>query len=374
MPRLPFALPHEIGLDAARLQHAYHLLESWTRSEPPAIPGAAILIGRQGKIVEPRFFGRQQPDAAAPIRRDAMFLLASITKPVVYLAALMLVERGQLSLNVPVTHYLPDFAAHHKEETLVHHLFTHTSGLPDMLDDNLALRRQHAPLSRFLEGAIRDTVPKFRAGTGLSYQSLGTAVVAELVQRLSGRSISAFLRHEIFEPLEMRSTGLGAHGLERSRIVRVQTSPDHDPSFDWNSDYWHHLGVPWGGLFSSPEDFAAICQLMLNGGRFGEVRLLAPRTVEMMTTNRLDDYPDLPEPFRRTQPWGLGWRMNHPGTKDSWSDLLDRRVYGHMGATGTLAWIDPVRQGFCLIFTAAEYARAPWRMVQLSSALAAAFV
>jgi hypothetical protein len=94
----------------------------------------------------------------------------------------------------------------------------------------------------------------------------------------------------------------------------------------------------------------------------------------MMTANRLDDYPDLPEPIRRVTPWGLGWQLNHPGTPESWSDLLDRSVYGHTGATGTLAWIDPQMDGFCLIFTTAVRAKAPWRLVHLSNVVAAAFV
>jgi CubicO group peptidase (beta-lactamase class C family) len=113
---------------------------------------------------------------------------------------------------------------------------------------------------------------------------------------------------------------------------------------------------------------------MLSGGAWGGVRLLAPATVKMMTTNRLDDLPDLPESVRRTQPWGLGWRMNHPGTPGSWGDLLDRHVFGHTGATGTMVWIDPHTREFCLIWTTALYAKAPWRMVHLSNAVAAAFV
>src|SRR4029078_493144 len=100
-----------------------------------------------------------------------LFLMSSLTKPVVYLAAMILVERGLLNLSDKVTRYIPDFAAHHKEETLVLHLFTHTSGLPDILDNNIELRKAHAPLSKFIEHAIRDTVPLFPPGTNLKYQS-----------------------------------------------------------------------------------------------------------------------------------------------------------------------------------------------------------
>jgi CubicO group peptidase (beta-lactamase class C family) len=204
---------------------------------------------------------------------------------------------------------------------------------------------------------------------------MGTAVVAEIIQRLSGQPIAVYLRREIFEPLEMRSTALGSRGFPRERLVRVQVPEEQaGTDFSWNSEYWQTLGVPWGGLFSTPEDFAVICQLMLAGGRYGSVRLLSPATVTMMTTNRLDDLPDLPEPVRRTQPWGLGWRLNHPATSESWGDLLGRHVFGHTGATGTIVWIDPRTQGFCILLTSAPYAKAPWRLVHVSNAVAAAFV
>src|SRR4029077_384977 len=101
---------------------------------------------------------------------------------------------------------------------------------------------------------------------------------------------------------------------------------------NWNSRYWQEFGSPAGGVVSTPEDFAVLCALMLNAGRWGDVQLLSPATVRMMTSNRLNDLPNLPEPVRRTQPRGLGWRLNHLGMPDSWSDLLDRRVFGHTGS------------------------------------------
>ena len=374
--RLAHAEPEDIGIAPRRLAVAYDLMKKWTTGPDAPIPGGAILVGRKGKIVEPRFFGRQGPEEDAPaLRKDAMFLLASITKPIVYTAAMMLVERGQLNLGDLVTRHIPEFEAHGKGKTLVGHLFTHTSGLPDMLKDNEKLRRDHAPLEKFLAGASKDTVPLFEAGTKLSYQSMGTAVVAEIIQRLSGKPIALFLRKEIFEPLGLKSTGLGSKGFPRGRLVRVQVSDEQAKTdFGWNSEYWQQLGAPWGGLFSTPEDLAVLCQLMLSGGEWSGVRLLSPMAVKMMTTNRLDDLPELPEPVRRTQPWGLGWRMNHPGTRDSWGDLLGRHVFGHTGATGTMAWMDPQTQGFCLLLTSAPYEKAPWRMVNLSNAVAASFV
>ena len=223
MPHLPQAHTDELALDPERLAHAYDLLDAWTRGPSPPIPAAALLVGRRGRTLEPRFFGRQGPAADdPPIRRDAIFLLASVTKPVTYLAAMLLVERGLLALSDPVVRYFPDFAAHHKEQTRVLHLFTHTSGLTDMLPNNLELRAAHAPLARFLEHTVRDTVPLFPPGTNLSYQSMGTLLVAAIVEKITGLPLPQFLQRELFEPLGMDSTSLGAGSLPRQRLVAAQ--------------------------------------------------------------------------------------------------------------------------------------------------------
>lgn len=375
MTSLPIVNPLEINLDRTRLLQAGKLLKEWT--DTGIIPGAAIVVGRHGKIVEPQFFGKQGPEKnAEALRRDGMFLLASITKPIVYMSALKLVERGELVLTVPVTQYIPDFAAHHKESILVHHLFTHTSGMPDMLENNVALRQSLAPLDQFIRGAIYDTVPLFQpAGTGLSYQSMGTLIVAEIIQRITKKTITQHVRDEIIKPLGLKSTWLGRGDFPRERLVRVET-PEYQigSKFGWNSNYWQDLGVPWGGMFSSPEDMAVLCQCMLNYGEQNGVRLLSRSMMEMATTNRLNDYPDMPEPIRRSQPWGLGWRLNHPGQTGSWGNLLDRSVFGHTGATGTMVWMDRRRDGFAVILTTGIRSKAPWRLVSLSNMIASAFI
>ena len=374
MVRLPIAKPDEIHLDADRLEQAYRRLERWCSGPDAPIPGGAIAVGRHGKLLEPRFFGRQGPEADdGRIRPDSTFLLASITKPVTCLAAMMLVERGLLNLSDAVVRHIPDFAAHHKEDTRVLQLMTHTSGMPDMLPNNAELRRQHAPLRTFIEGAIH-AQPLFAPGTNFSYQSMGTLMIAELVQRLSGMSIRDFLKREIFDPLQLQATALGSRGLDRERLVRVQI-PDYQrgSDFGWNSRYWQELGVPWGGMFSSPADLACICQLLLNQGQLGDVRLLSPATVAAMTRNQLQVQPDVPESVRRCRGWGLGWSLNHPGLAGSWGDPLSPATFGHTGATGTMCWMDPDREGFCLLLTSAIRSRAPWRLVQLSNMIAAAF-
>lgn len=375
MPALPVVNPAEIGLDPERLERAYAILERWTAGPDAPIPSAGVLIGRNGRAVEPRFFGRQGPEAdAPPIRPDSMFLLASITKPVTYTAAMMLIERGELGLSDPVVHYIPEFAANHKNEVRVIHLMTHTSGMPDMLPNNVELRRQHATLEEFTKGAI-EAAPLFPAGTKVSYQSMGTLVTAELVQRLSGMKIADFVRREIFEPLGMKDTALGSRGLDESRLVRVEV-PDFQvgSDFNWNSPYWRELGVPWGGLFSTASDFAVLLAMFLNQGEIGGIRLLSPAAVRAMTTNRLETMPDIPDSQRRTQPWGLGWRIIVSGTPSSYCDLLSPRAFGHSGATGTLVWMDPKTGAFAILFTNALHSRAPWRLVHLSNAIAGALV
>src|SRR5436190_14898117 len=108
---LPQVKPEDIGLDAKQLRVAYDLLEKWTTGKEAPVPGGAILVGRNGKAVAPRFFGRMGPEPdAGPIRKDAMFYLASVTKPVIYTSAMLLVERGLLNLSDRVTRYVPKFS------------------------------------------------------------------------------------------------------------------------------------------------------------------------------------------------------------------------------------------------------------------------
>src|SRR5581483_8337581 len=139
MPELSFAKPQEIGFDAARLRRAYDLLQSW--ADQDMLPAATLCVGRRGRVLEPRFFGRKNIDAKGPpIQKDALFLIASITKPVVVGAVMLLVERGQLALEHRVATYVPKFAANGKKDVQIRHLMTHTSGLPDQLPNNEKLR------------------------------------------------------------------------------------------------------------------------------------------------------------------------------------------------------------------------------------------
>lgn len=372
---LPIAQPADIGFDARRLDVANQLLRAWTSGDSPVWPAAALVVGRGGSRVDTRRFGRQGPEPGAEaLRPDGLFLLASLTKPLTYLGAMVLVERGQLNLTDPVIRYLPEFGARGKEATLVEHLFTHTSGLPDMLDNNIALRQEHAPLERYVQHTMQDVSPLFRPGTGFSYQSMGTLIVAEIIQRLTGKPIANFLHDELFEPLRLRAMLLGARGVQPERMVRVRTPAAQDPQWGWNSAYWRGLGAPWGGAQGTAEDLAVVCQMMLDQGSAGGRRLFSPRTIARMTENRLNDFAELPEPLRQAHAWGLGWQMNHPGQPDALCDLLDHRAFGHHGSTGTMLWMDPPSGSFCVLLTTAPRDDAPWRLMHISNVVASALL
>src|SRR5437763_1922074 len=124
---LEIARPHTIGFDPARIERVYDRLALWVHEDK--MPGAGIAIGRHGKMLAPRVFGRQRPDMSSPaMREDAIFLIASITKPLTVMAVMMLVERGELELDDRVVAHVPEFAPNGKENVRIRQLMTHTSG------------------------------------------------------------------------------------------------------------------------------------------------------------------------------------------------------------------------------------------------------
>src|SRR5262249_28700201 len=201
---------------------------------------------------------------------EPVYLLASITKPVTVTALMLLVERGQVSLADPVQKYLPEFRGPDHEKVRVKDLLTHTSGLPDMLPENVKLREANAPLAEFVKGAM--TTPLlFEPRTSFNYSSMETLLAATIVERVTKMPLAQFEQPELFEPLKMKqsSLGLGERPLKDTAWVQgdsfAQTEKDLE-HYGANSRYLRKLGHPWGGMHSNVDDLGVFLQLFLNGG------------------------------------------------------------------------------------------------------------
>jgi len=274
---------------------------------------AASLHVRCGKEVVARDFG------AAKSGR-AVYLLASITKPMTATAVMLLADRGALSVSDLAQKYIPEFRGGDRDKITIRHLLTHTTGLPDMLPENDDLRKRHAPLSEFVKGAC-STPLRFTPGTRVSYQSMGILLAAEIVERVAKKPLPEFLRAEVFGPLGLRDTSLGMGGRKIADTMQSQVDVSND--WDWNSPYWRNLGSPWGGAHATAADVAAFLDYFAHP----TARVLKPETAASMVVDQTGGL---------TPPWGFGWALSRGLGKSS-----SPRTFGHSGSTGTLSWHDP---------------------------------
>lgn len=330
--------PSSVGMSRSRLDRVNALLESEIRQR--GLGAVSILVARQETIVLHKGFGHLSPQPESPaVGPDSVYIVASITKPVTATALMMLVERGQVSLNDPVSTCLPEFAGGERSKVRVLDLLAHTSGLPDMLPENTDLRRAHAPLSEFVKRTY--TTPLlFSPGTAFRYQSMGVLLAAEIVAKISRLPLREFEQKEIFEPLGMQHSALGLGGMRIADTVQVQDSGE--TSWNANSEYWRNMGHPWGGMHTTTMDLAILLRTFLNGGAYSGKRILGPATVKAMTS-------DQNAPLKA--PWGIGWALGRSTAWNEFGDLVSPRAFGHAGASGTVAWADPETQLLCVILT-----------------------
>jgi len=371
---------HRTALHSGRWLAAQDLAAEYCRTN--ALNCVALITGTSHSVEGPVHIGRQHPVQETLLRDDALFLVASITKPIVATGALLLIERGQLTLADRVTDYIPEFGRHGKPGVEVRHLLTHTSGLPDMLPDNRELRQANAPLSRFVERICEESLA-FPPGRGVLYQSMGFTILGEIIARITGRPCRDFLQQELFEPLGMCDTALGASDdwfegddpkIDRMATVQVPSDQIAATDWNWNSRYWRQLGAPWGGLLTSPRDLAVFSQFLLRGGttRAGR-RILSPAALAAATRNQLTAMREVPDDERRCRPWGLGWRLNWPAHSANFGDLLGPNTFGHWGATGTVMWIDPDQDLFTIILTTTPQEPSGSLLSRLSNVIASAW-
>lgn len=258
------------------------------------------------------------------------FGVASITKPVTATSVIILVDQERISLGDSITKYLPELKQADAEKITIHHLLTHTSGLPEHAPDTIELRKRNASLEDFYNSA--QTTPfLFEPGTRYNYSNVGYLLLGVLVEKVSGKPLSQFAQEYIFKPLAMNHTayGLGNYTLEEI----IPSQPDNvrdghggaakDTSWNWNSAYWRNLGSPWGGIISTVEDIAVFMNSFLTPIQHP---LFNESAVHMMTTNQLEKFQE----YR-----GVGFSLNvgdfgiQPQAKD---------IFGHTGSTGTMVW------------------------------------
>ncbi|MCB1061935.1 MAG: beta-lactamase family protein [Verrucomicrobiae bacterium] len=296
---------------------------------------AASMYVRQGDLEFARSFG-----TAKSI--DDIFLLASISKTISAAAVMTLYEAGKFSLDDPAVRFLPEFTGDSREKITVRQLLTHVSGLPDQLPENATLRARHAPLSEFVDAAIR-TPLLFDPGTEYRYSSMAILLATEIAQRISGSPFADLVDETIYQPLGMTQSamGLGRFKLETLMPVQVESAAPEsgagDPttkSWDWNSPYWRKLGAPWGGAHGSARDVGRFLAEFLHPNG----RALKPETARLMISNH--NPPGL-------HPRGLGFDIGSGSGGKGCSDS----TFGHTGSTGTRCWADPESDTICVILT-----------------------
>jgi len=357
------ATPESVGMSSARLARIDEAVrESIARKETP---GAVVLIARKGRIVYRKAFGdRAIEPTREPMTVDTIFDLASLTKIVATATSIMiLVEQGKVSLADPVALYIPEFGRFGKERITVEQLMTHRAGLPP--DNEIAdyVGKSLDPMQ-----LIYDLRPSYEPGTRFVYSDVGFIVAAEIVRRQASKRFDEFALENIFKPLGMTDTFFSSmpdnyrnrfphpyttwRDLEElrkaikkfsSRIAPTENREGHWMRGEVHDPRAYEMGGVAGhaGLFSTANDLAVFCQMILNKGEHDGKRILAPYTVERMISAQT-----LPTSQMR----GIGWDVNTAFSSNR-GDLFPVGTFGHTGFTGTSIWLDPGTQSFVVLLT-----------------------
>ena len=346
---LPSAAPESVGMSSQQLAYIDEAVTAEIAKKQ--LPGAVVLVGRQGKIVYHKAFGNRalEPNVEA-MTPDTVFDLASLTKIVATATSVMiLVERGKIRLGDPVSRYIPEFGEMGKKNITVEQLLTHRSGL---MPDNA--------IEDYYQGAVKaweniwKLAPIAEVGSKFIYSDVNFEVLGELVHRISGNPLNEFAAENIYRPLGMKDTGfLPAKNLqsriaptekfyeaERSSSNEIKRGIVHDPRS-------YLLGGVAGhaGLFSTADDLARYCQMILNGGSLSGARILSQMGVARMTEGRASGGNGSDGNVR-----GLGWDI-FTGFSANRGDLFPVGSFGHTGFTGTGLWLDPSSETFVVFLS-----------------------
>jgi CubicO group peptidase (beta-lactamase class C family) len=391
--------PEEAGLDPVRLQRLERHLQRYVDAERRM--GTVIAITRGGKVAYVNTIGHRDVAAGLPAETDTIWRIYSMTKPITSVAALMLHEEGALSLTDPVAKHIPAFADARiyrfgpaaapltvpaQRPMTVWNLLTHTSGLTYGFMDGTPVAEAYrlagfniaAPEAYTLEEACNRlaTLPLlFEPGTHWNY-SHSTDVLARVVEVVSGKPIDEFFSEHIFQPLKMADSGYVIDEAAASRLAalyaldfssgKVVLTPDAD-SERTKPRAFHGGGH---GLVSTLGDYHRFTQMLLRKGELDGVRLLSPRTVDLMASNHLPGGVDIAT-FGRPSPMtenyaGRGFGLGVAPLIDpvAAKSLSSRGEYTWGGAAGTAFWVDPAEDLTVLFFT-----QVLWAMDELSNEL-----
>jgi CubicO group peptidase (beta-lactamase class C family) len=351
------AKPEDVGMSSERLRRIHEAM--LRHIDAGEISGAVTLVARRGRIVNFEAHGLMDLESKRPMQTDAIFRIASMSKPITGVAVMMMLEEGKLRLNDPVSKFLPEFkdskvaVPHGKDfytvpadrDLTIRDLLTHTNGLmtggpgskagPPRMTEGDTLATYIPRLA---------TVPlDFQPGTQWAYSGYAAPdTLSRIVEIVSGQPYNEFLRTRIFEPLGMKDTFFYPPDDRRPRMVTLYSKSPNGlvkaPNQDGFSLKSYFSGG--GGLMSTAEDYLQFAQMLLNGGELNGKRLLSPRTVELMASNHVGDLFNgkLGRPAH-----GMGYGLLVGIVEDSVAAGLrvSSGSFGWDGAYGTQTWIDP---------------------------------
>ncbi|HON49939.1 MAG TPA: glycoside hydrolase family 3 N-terminal domain-containing protein [Candidatus Sumerlaeota bacterium] len=340
-PRLKWTdRAEELGLDAKSLEPAWAALVKAAKENKVA--GSVGVMGRNGYALKPFAAGHAvlQPEKIA-MSPDTIFDLASITKMVATNTSIMiLIEDGKIRLDDYVVKYLPEFAAKGKDKITIRHLLTHTSGLPPFKQYYKTLKGRSA-----FYKAVCDEAPANALGTNRIYSDIGFMTLGFIVEKVSGKDLNEFTQERIFKPLNMKHTRFNPPASWKKRIAATEFW-SHWNRLAWGEVHDENANAIGGiaghaGLFSTAGDLAIFCQMLLNGGKYGNIRILQPQTIRQFYT--LQTKPEI------SKHQGMGWILG--STETDGTGGLGPDSFGHSGFTGTLIWINPKYQTFGILLT-----------------------
>lgn len=354
---LSTADPASVGMSAQHLAYIDQAVAAEIARKQ--LPGAVVLVGRQGKVVWRKAYGnRALEPAPEAMTVDTVFDLASLTKIVATATSVMiLVERGMVRLGDPVARYIPEFAANGKQNITVEQLLIHRSGL---IADNEVKDYEQGPAQAMLN--IWKLAPLNAPGTKFIYSDVNFITLAELIKRVSGKTVDQFAAENIYRPLGMKDTGYNPATSLQARIaptekrggnVIVPSTGERTAGAErWMRGEVHDpraylLGGVAGhaGLFSTADDLAIYCQMILNRGEYQGQRILSPLTVARMTQPR-----DSGGNGGEGQWRALGWDY-YTSFSANRGDLFPIGSFGHTGFTGTGLWLDPASETFVVFLS-----------------------